>query len=345
MRLILIAIFVFISFSGRIFSQWANELDSFYVASWNVENLFDTKDDPAINDSDFLPVSELVWTEDKFEQKLVNLARVINFMNNGCGPDILGLQEVENLDVLKFLIYKFKDRDYIIAHRDSPDERGIDAALIYDRKIFNIFSVDTIRVNLPTGYNTRYILNVALSHKKSNEIVRLFVNHWPSRRGGDKKSEPNRWAAAMTLRSVVDSLVLKNPKENLILLGDFNDEPANSSIEKILGAKKYECGKLLEPCTFLYNLAYREFMSNNGSYLFGSDWKMLDQIIVSNNLLDGKKADFLCGSFEVIKPQFMVTKTGNKKGGPFATYAGKKYLGGYSDHFPVGAKFILLKEK
>ena len=201
LRSILLLLF-FIPFTT--YCQVNDKENSFYVASWNVENLFDTFDDPYINDSEFLPESNKEWTEDKFQKKLSNLAKVINYMNDGCGPDILGLVEIENVNVLKWLVYKFKDRDYVIVHRDSPDERGIDAALVYDRKIFGIVAIDTIRVEIPTGTPTRYILHATLRHLNSNSIIHYFVNHWPSRMGGEVKSEPNRISAAKTLRREID---------------------------------------------------------------------------------------------------------------------------------------------
>ena len=134
--------------------------DSFYVANWNLENLFDTIDDPVKDDKEFLPDSPLKWNDEKYEQKLTNLAKVINYMNNGCGPDILAVEEVENINVLKRLIYKLRDRDYIIAHRDSPDARGIDVGLLYDRSIFDIDSLAAIHVELSNNNPTRDILYV-----------------------------------------------------------------------------------------------------------------------------------------------------------------------------------------
>ncbi len=319
--------------------------DTIYVANWNVENLFDVIDDPEINDSDFLPSSDKEWNQEKLERKLNNLVKVINFMNNGCGPDILGLEEIENINVLKLLIYKFHDRDYIIAHRDSPDERGIDACLIYDRNIFDIVDIVPIHVEIPTGYNTRDILHTVLLHKKSKTKLHVFVNHWPSRIGGEEKTEPNRIAAAKYLRNAVDSL-LKFPTENqIIILGDFNDEPDNNSITKILKAKDFSCFRKKFSKNVLLNLSYPKFADKEGSYLYNSDWNMLDQIIASTAFRDGKSLDYKCESFEVVKPDFMVIKEGSKEGGPSATYAGKKYFGGYSDHFPVAAKFYYQKRK
>lgn len=321
--------------------QANHELDSFYVANWNIENLFDTSDDPKINDSEFLPESDKQWTEDRLFQKINNLTKVINYMNNGCGPDVLGFEEVENISVLKLLIYQFRDRDYIIVHRDSPDARGIDAALIYDRNVFDIYSVDTVQVNLPTNYNTRLIIHVGLIHKTSNSLIHFFVNHWPSRRGGEVKSERNRFAAAANLREKVDSLFSIN-EDNVIIMGDFNDEPNNESIKNVLSAGKINCEET-EPHK-LMNTAYTKFEMGEGSYRFGSDWNMLDQIIISSRFIVDTKLKYACDSFEIIKPEFAIAKEGEKKGSILPTYSGTKYYGGYSDHFPVGAKFYYQKD-
>jgi endonuclease/exonuclease/phosphatase family metal-dependent hydrolase len=332
--LLLFAIF----FNSILNSQTQNNEKTFYVASWNIENLFDTIDDPVKNDSEFLPESDKQWTDDKFQTKLTNLAKVINYMNEGCGPDVLGLVEVENINVLKWLIYKFKDRDYIIVHRDSPDERGIDAALIYDRNIFTIDAIDTIKVILPTKYATRYILQAILIHNETSSRIHFFVNHWPSRRGGEVKSEVNRITAAKALKARVDSILKKNKHEMMIFMGDFNDEPNNKSIENILGASKFECNKVPKNKKLL-NLSYHSFMKKEGSYKFGSSWDMIDQIIVSSSLMDSNGIEYVCNSYQVLKPDFMIAKTGNRKGTALPTYSGKLYLGGFSDHFPVGARF------
>ncbi len=339
--------FLMISFTLVLFSftslqcQTDDHGKSFYVATWNIENLFDTKDDPDINDEEFLPESSRQWTIDRFETKISNLAKVINHMNDGCGPDIIAFQEVENLNVLKWLAYRFKHRDYIIAHRDSPDERGIDVALFYDRKVFDIEELDTLRVEIPTGTPTRYILHVALRHKNEKSVIHLFVNHWPSRRGGEVKSEPNRIAAAQVLRTSVNKILDEDKTSQIILLGDFNDEPENKSIIETLGASEFFCSISNNS---LLNLSYTKASSNEGSYLFGSTWNMIDQIIISGSLFDKKGIDYLCDSYEVIKPDFMIIKEGDRKGGPLPTYSGSRYLGGYSDHFPVGAKFILTEK-
>lgn len=317
--------------------------DSFYVANWNLENLFDIIDDSVKNDKEFLPDSPHRWNDEKYEQKLTNLAKVINYMNNGCGPDILTVEEVENINVLKRLIYKLRDRDYIIAHRDSPDERGIDVGLLYDRSIFDIDSLAAIHVELPNHNPTRDILHVVLIHKKSKEKIHVYVNHWPSRRGGEQKSNINRISAAEVLKRSLDTLAATSQKSNVIILGDFNDEPNNESVEQYLGAKDFNCDSASN--SFLVNLAYKNFSNKEGSYLFGGKFDMIDQIIISTTFLDGEHLEYECNSFDVIKPPFMISQKGNRKGGAISTFNGSIYIGGYSDHYPVGAKFRVKGKK
>ena len=160
-----------------------------------------------------------------------------------------------------------------------------------------------------------------------------------------RKSEPNRIAAAKYLHIAIDSLLKSDAASQIIVLGDFNDEPNNKSIEEILNAKNFNCSSKNYPGSILLNLAYKKFSEKQGSYLYRKNWNMIDQIIISQALDDKKGMDYKYGSFEIVKPEFMVVKSGDRKGGPLATFAGSKYLGGYSDHFPVAAKFYLIKGK
>ncbi|MFA7228352.1 MAG: endonuclease/exonuclease/phosphatase family protein [Melioribacteraceae bacterium] len=320
-------------------SAQSTKPDSFFVATWNVENFYDTINDTLINDEEFLPESAKNWNDEKYEQKIDNLVKVINYMNNGCGPDILALEEVENINVIKRLIYKMRDRDYIVIHRDSPDLRGIDAAMIYDRNVFMIDSVEAVPVALPGGNPTRDILYASLIHKKSKEKIHFFINHWPSRRGGEEKSNINRLTAASVLKNELDTLKQIEKNSNIIILGDFNDEPDNESIAKILGAGDFECNNISG--NSLLNLSFKTFLGKQGSYLYGGNFDMIDQIIVSSSFLDGFQIEYQCNSFEVIKPQFMIFEKGRRAGGALPTFEGSNYIGGFSDHFPIGAKFIL----
>lgn len=334
--------FIIIFFIGffSAYGQNAAEIDSFYVASWNLENLFDTEDDPEIDDEEFLPSSRRQWNEHKLSMKIQNLSKVIEYMNNQNGPDILGVQEVENFKILERLKNNLIG-EYGIAYAESPDKRGIDNGLLYRKDIFEYVSQIGHEVRLSDNWSTRLILEVCLKHKSSAEYY-VFVNHWPSRSGGQERSEPNRIAAARTLKNRVDDLLHTDESTNIIIIGDFNDDPNNISLVEELEAADLFCAEDYDSSFKLFNLASETFISGKGTYLYKGNWNMLDQIIVSISLLSNNNFIYDCGSFEIIKPEFMITKEGNFKGASIPTFGGRSYLGGFSDHFPVGAKFKLL---
>ncbi len=337
--------FIFILFFISSFSCSENNKESnenqnnFYVASWNVENLFDTTDDLDKNDNWYLPDSKIEWTERKLITKLANLARVINYMNDGEGPDILGMQEVEKQDLIDDLVGNYLHKKYYkVAYSESPDARGIDNALIYNHKKFDLESINPIQIKFDKPKSSRDILHVQLIEIQSNEVINIFVNHWPSRREGLKETEKFRINAAESLLEKINELRSNDEDCNIIVLGDFNDLPSNLSISETLGAKSFVCNEENED-SYLYNLSSKLFKQGEGSYKYRDHWNMLDQIIISKSLVDNKDLDFVCNSFEIIKPSFIVEKTGKYAGTPLPTYGGRKYLGGYSDHFPVGARF------
>lgn len=313
-----------------------------YVANYNLQNLFDTIDDPNKNDKEFLPDGARNWTEEKLNQKIYNLSRVIRFMNDVQGPDLLGVEEVEHQSVLDTMIARyFCDKNYKVAYLEAPDKRGIDVGLIYNADVFTALKIKGLNVDLPSHYPTRLILRVDFKISNGDTLF-VFVNHWPSRRGGLKKSAPNRIAAAKVLKTEVEKIQVKNPEAKIIILGDFNDEPYNTSIAETLGAEFLE-SKQKESVTEsnLYNLSSRAYSKGKGSFLYRTQWNLLDQIIVSGNLLSNEKFKYLSNSFSIISPYFITTHSGKYKGAAFPTFGGRHYLGGYSDHFPVGAIFEL----
>ncbi len=344
-KIIKLTIILIPIFCINYYSQQFSYNHDIYIANWNVENLYDTEDDPIKNDNEFLPNGKKEWTESKLETKLNNLKKVIEYMNDGNGPDILALQEVENINVLKRLLYKLNFRDYVPVYRESPDERGIDVTLIYDRKVFRVISANSINVKLPGGDKTRDILYVKLCHLRSKKILHVFVNHFPSRSGGKSQSEIKRIIAAKILKEKIDSLFSLNNKENIIVLGDFNDEPDDISIKEILDVEDFDCNMKINLEGRLLNLSYKDFKSGKGTYLFRNDWNMLDQIIISSSLIDKKNLDYMCSSFEIIQPDFMFEKSEKRKRAPVPTFLGNKYIGGFSDHYPVVAKFTFFKER
>ncbi len=183
--------------------------DTLFLASWNLENLFDAVDDPQKNDESFLPNGDMEWTNDRLDKKMYNLARIIRMMNNGNGPDIMGVCEVENQAVLELMVEKYlADLNYGIAYLESPDNRGIDNGLIFKLDKFSLINLQADTVHLSDGWPTRLIFGVNLLTEENNKIT-VFVNHWPSRSGGQLESEPNRISAASTLRNAVDRIFLE----------------------------------------------------------------------------------------------------------------------------------------
>lgn len=334
-------------FSNLACAQQVN--DTLFVAHWNVENLFDNVDDPKTEDEEFLTSSEKEWTDERLEKKFYNLARVIRSMNDNNGPDILGVCEVEHQYLLDTMINKYlADKSYKVAYLESPDGRGIDNGIIYNSKSLTLLSTKGFETKFGDGYDTRLILLGSFLFDKK-DTIHFFVNHWPSRRGGEDESQPRRIKVANTLRKVVDSLFSVNNKSKIVIVGDFNDEPTNISITETLNAQPFFCdslessGLIEDPKTDLFNTSYKAWFDGLGSFFYQQDFNMLDQIIISKDLLLGTDIKYVCNSFEVYKPYLMVTRTGKFQGAPFPTYGGSRYLGGYSDHFPVTAKFILTK--
>ena len=261
--------------------------DTLFVAHWNVENLFDTIDDPKTDDEEFLPSGAKEWSDERLDKKLYNLSRVIRSMNSDNGPDLLGVCEVEHQSVLDTMISKYlSDKNLKVAYLESPDGRGIDNGIIYNIKKFSLLGIKGYKVDMGGGYETRLILEGIFLFEKKDTIY-FFVNHWPSRRGGEDESEPKRINAAKTLRSVVDSIMNQNIKSNIIIVGDFNDEPTNVSITEYLKAQPFFCDSLdhenltEDLGTDLFNLSYKAWFDGLGSYKYKDDFNMLDQIIIS----------------------------------------------------------------
>jgi len=330
---------VFFMLSTAIFAQKkSNKIHT--IAFYNLENLFDTEDDPTIDDSEFLPTAPNQWDEAKYQKKLQNMAKAIASITNA--PDILGLCEVENRRVLEDLVKQndLKEKDYGIIHYNSPDERGIDVAMLYKKNRFKPFKESSIRINLPdTADKTRDVLFVSGVLGKK-DTLHLFVAHFPSRRGGQQESEPKRVFVASQIRERIDSLQKISPKANIIVMGDLNDEPTNKSIAETLNAKPYT--ENLKP-NELFNAMGMLKAEGKGTHAYynskekKTEWSLLDQIILSPALLNKKNnLQYVAGSATIHKPDFLLqTEPEQYRGQPLRTFAGKRYLAGYSDHLPV----------
>jgi endonuclease/exonuclease/phosphatase family metal-dependent hydrolase len=325
----------------------------FRVSFYNLENLFDTVDGPN-DDAEFLPNSANAWNGERYKSKLRNMAQVIDSI----APSILGLVELENAFVLEDLranssVMKGK---FEIAHRESPDLRGIDVALMYNAELFRISGIYMTPITLPDGYATRSIMRVHLVEKGTGDSMAVFINHWPSRRGG-AASAASRMVAATALAQTLQN----NPTipANFLIMGDFNDDPEDLSITEGLQAG--------DAFHSIVNLAFlaRQADSTVGTIAWHTGWNMFDQIMISRplyytNLHSHKSAgsgaektsshlhsyeNKLWGSprINVYKRPWMLQHDGNKYDGwPLRTFAGKKYMNGFSDHLPVYTDIVLV---
>ena len=303
------------------------------VGFYNMENLFDTEDDPEIDDQEYLATSELKWDVARYQTKLNNLGKVIRQMGDEDGPELLGACEIENRKVLEDLIQtkELKDRNYSIVHFNSPDARGIDVALLYKAAVFRPVSSRLLQIQFEDPkFRTRLPLLVT-GIWEGKDTVSVIVNHWPSRRGGAEASEAKRIAVARRVSSYMDSVNRCCPSRHVIIMGDFNDEPTNRSISEVLQAGDLASA---QGVVVLQNAFYQLKQQGQGSHVFNNEKSMLDQIILTPNFLDKQGLELIPGSATIVNPEWMQDK-GKYAGSPLRTYAGKKYLGGYSDHFPV----------
>jgi endonuclease/exonuclease/phosphatase family metal-dependent hydrolase len=304
------------------------------IMFYNVENLFDTIDDPSKNDNEFLPNGARHWNGYRYFQKLKRISQVIIAAGEGNNPAVIGLCEVENRKVLESLLYftPLKVADYQIIHQESPDNRGIDVALLYRKGLFTPLKYQSIQVVKPDGqpFITRDILYV--KGLLANDTVHFFVNHWPSKYGGVSATKPQRALAASALRAKTDSILKGNPQCNIVIMGDFNDSPFDKSVAEVLGAKPVGTAS---PAS-LYSLAYPLAKQGRGSNKYRAKWEMIDQFMVSGGLVDGKGLHTEPGLFRLFSPPFLLEKDQNYLGEKLnRTYIGFKYHGGFSDHLPI----------
>lgn len=320
-----------------------NEGHDVGVMFYNLENLYDTINDPNKDDEVFLPGADRNWNTERYTTKLENMSKVIA-MGAGIMPVLVGLCEVENEQVIKDLVNEenLKEGNYAYVHFDSPDERGIDVALLYNKKKFSVKKSFPIKVNLPSdsGDLTRDILFVygEIEINGKREPLNIFVNHWPSRVEGEEVSAPKRMAAAQTLKHIIDSLYKKLTYPNIIIMGDFNDTPFDKSIQQGLNAQEIDAA--IEGSTLTDLMASKQ-KSGEGSYNYKGLWQALDHIIVSNSLLDNKNLEVARNSTIFVKQDWMMFHHDKYGESPNRTYSGTRYIGGYSDHLPVFVELII----
>ena len=310
------------------------------IAFYNIENLFDTIDDPKTDDAQFLPDGFYGWTRERYTAKLSNMAKAIAGIGSEVsaeGPAIIGLAEVENRMVLEELLQTppLDKLGYQIVHYDSPDKRGIDVALLYKPGVFKVINSTSNRLLIPGKPNFDTRDQLVVTGELEGDLINVMVNHWPSRRSGPEYRE----AAARLSLYLNDSLnrVQKNAKT--VILGDLNDDPSDSSVFEVLGAKG-QIDQVKKQA--LFNPMWQIHKDGFGSLEYRGNWNLFDQIIISERLLSKKGKGWKFEKAAIYSESFLKEQTGKYAGNPWRTFVGKKYLGGYSDHLPV---YLILEKK
>ena len=339
MKIIPIVLVIFLNsfcLSAQVVNEQKYSINT--IAFYNVENLFDTIDDPNTFDDDRTPDGKDKWTNDIYKKKIINIAKVIadiGFDLTKSGPSIVGLCEIENKKVLNDLINKTPliKENYGIVHYDSPDERGVDVAMLYKKDRFKVkFSkAHPLYLKRKDGTIDYTRDHLVVAGELDNDPIYFVINHWPSRAGGQMKSEPSRVLAGKLNKKIIDSVLKQNPRAYIINMGDFNDNPNDKSIQSNLNSisKKTDMkfNQLYNPMTELYKKGY-------GSYKYRGDWDMIDQFLLSKNLVDDRNGLFFLAA-GVFNEKYLINPEGKYKGYPFKSFAGGKFLNGYSDHFPI----------
>ena len=310
------------------------------IAFYNVENLFDTINDVNKND-EASPIMEIKFNRSEiYNKKVNNMARVIADIGTDLvkkSPSIVGLCEVENRNVIEDLLKdkSLKDKNYEIIHYDSPDERGIDVAMIYNEDVFKITSTKSHELIIYDNKSSKrnYTRDqLVVSGLLEGELIHLIVNHWPSRSGGEERSRAGRMAAAELNKKIIDSLQGEYNDAKIITMGDFNDDPHDDSMKKILNAKKHikdvkENG--------IYN-PMETILSDQGigTNAYRDVWQLFDQILVSKPFLDKNYDSYQFYKAGVFNKSYLINKSGRYKGYPYRSFSWGSFTGGYSDHLP-----------
>jgi hypothetical protein len=314
------------------------------MAFYNLENLYDTIDDPLTDDKEFLPSAPGKWDSKKYYEKLSHMAKVISQIGDegvSGGPAMIGLAEVENKQVVEDLVKTtpLDKMGYRIVHYDSPDKRGIDVAFLYQSKIFKYKESKIFPLKIPgkDDFFTRDILQVSGTVK--GQPLYILVNHWPSRSKGQKETAPLRNAAADLCRSIVNDIQKVHPDAGIIIMGDFNDDPVD---ESLIDHLKIKTSPDSLSTNDLYDPMWKLFKDGKGTLEYKGVWNLFDQIIVSSTLMAASSHGYYFSKADVFKKDWLVETGGKYDGYPFRSYAGTNYLGGYSDHLPV---YIYLNKK
>ncbi|MDO5036166.1 MAG: endonuclease/exonuclease/phosphatase family protein [Porphyromonas sp.] len=315
-----------------------SQYNAYAVAFYNLENLFDTEDDPNNpGDDDFLPTGPYHWTQTRYEQKLDNIASVLSQLARNVtpvGPVAIGVSELENKRVLDDLVARpaVRSMGLAVIHEEGPDRRGIDVGLLYNP---NIFKVDNHNYHvyppLEDQPNFRTRNQLMVSGMIGSDRLHLIVAHWPSRYGGSASGHLREKAAELT-RHIMDSIYMVEPDAKIIFMGDLNDDPTNKSVVEVLQAKSRKEEVRHQG---LYNPSRSLFDSGVGTLAYQNKWNFFDQMIVSHGLLTDDYNELGYWKMEVFNRPFLIQQEGRYKGYPHRTFDGNTFINGYSDHFPV----------
>ena len=338
----------FTFFFSNGFSQEKKEYKIVTVAFYNLENLFDTEDDPLTFDDDRTPEGKDHWTEEIYRDKLRNMAFAISRIGTEKAkipPVLLGVCEVENRKVLEDLVKEpiLAGYDYGIIHYDSPDQRGIDVALLYQKEFFAPKNSASHELLIFDSFDPKKRIytrdQLVVSGLLNGEEIHVLVNHWPSRSGGAAASSYRREKAAFLNKKIIDSLQRKDPYAKIITMGDFNDDPSDKSLRSILGAKPSKENLEIKD---LYNPMAAFSKKGIGSSAYRDGWNLFDQIILSRPFLEKDYSSYQFYQAKIGNENHLITTSGQYKGYPFRSFGYGGYTGGYSDHFPV--YIYLIKE-
>jgi endonuclease/exonuclease/phosphatase family metal-dependent hydrolase len=340
----IITTLIFVTFLN-ISGQEKRKFKVHTIAFYNVENLFDTINDPNKFD-EASPIMELNFNREKvYKKKVQNMAKVISEIGADVSkntPALIGLAEIENRQVLEDLAnnHALLSKDYGIAHFDSPDARGIDVALLYQKELFVPKNVSNHELKIYDDITRKRVYTrdqLLVSGQLEGEMIHVIVNHWPSRRGGEARSRPKRMAAARLNKRIIDSLQAIDPYAKVFTMGDLNDDPTNASLKEVLKAKKDKEDVKLKG---IYNPMESFFKKGLGSNAYRDAWSLFDQILITKPLLDKDYSSFRYYKAGIFNKQYLTNKKGRYKGYPFRSFANGGFTNGYSDHFPVYVHII-----
>ncbi|TYB78911.1 endonuclease/exonuclease/phosphatase family protein [Bizionia myxarmorum] len=317
------------------------------VAFYNLENLFDTINDPNKND-EASPIMEMRTNVGAiYKKKVQNMARVLADIGTDTAqnsPVIIGVSEVENRDVMQDLVNdpQLISKDYGIVHYESPDRRGIDVGLLYQKQYFTPLHTSSHELIIYDDSSQKRVYTrdqLLVSGKLEGEMIHIIVNHWPSRTGGEARSRPKRVAAAKLSKKLIDSLQTIDPYAKIILMGDLNDDPNNASLKEVLEAKKDK-----EDVQFkgIYNPMESFFKLGLGSNAYRDSWSLFDQILVTQPFLEKDYSSLRFYRAGIFNKNYLVNKKGKYKGYPLRSFADGGFTDGFSDHFPT--YIYLIKE-